>query len=199
MNLSEPSDQKLVALAREGREDAFDALLRRYRPSVLTFIAQIVRDDDLAEDLTQEAFWKVLKELESHPPERDIEGWIFTIANHVAVDHLRKKQPDILSLDTSSDTAESDGIKAAAMHLANPTPSPTPDSDVRRTASDIEQAIARLKGHHRRCMQLRYLEARSYDDIAGILGVPVGTVGSYISRARQELKKMLGYLPDALA
>lgn len=196
--LSHLPDQDLVALARKGSEGAADELMRRYRTGVLEFIVQIVRDPDLAEDLTQDTFVKVLTALEEHGPERDVEGWIFTIANRVAVDHLRENPPDTASFDTVGDTIRSGGIRAAS-HLANPTPSPTPDSDVRRVASEIERAIATLKGVQRRCMQLRYLEARSYDDIAGILGLPVGTVSSHISRARQQVRKTLGYLPDAMS
>jgi len=172
--------------------------MRRYRSEVLAFIGQIVRDPDLAEDLTQDTFLKVLTELDGHGPERDVEGWIFTLANHLAVDHLRENPPDTISLDTAADTVRSGGMKAAA-YLTNPTPSPTPDSDIRRVASDIERAIAKLRGLQRRCMKLRYLEARSYDDIASMLGLPVGTVSSHISRARQQVRKTLGYLPDAMS
>ena len=198
---SQTTDQDLVALSRKGRDEAEEAcgeLMRRYRSEVLAFIGQIVRDPDLAEDLTQDTFLKVLNELESHGPERDVEGWIFTIANHLAVDYLRDSPLDTVSLDTTADTVRSGGLKAAA-YLTNPTPSPTPDSDIRRVASEIERAIAKLRGLQRRCMKLRYLEARSYDDIASMLGLPVGTVSSHISRARQQVRKTLGYLPDAMS
>lgn len=196
--LSHLPDQDLVALIRKGREGASDELMRRHRTGVLEFIVQIVRDPDLAEDLTQDTFVKVLTALEDHGPIRDVEGWIFTIANHVAVDHLRANPPDAASLDTVADTIRCGGIRAAS-HLTNPTPSPTPDSGVRRVASEIERAIATLKGVQRRCMQLRYMEARSYDDIAGILGLPVGTVSSHISRARQQVRETLGYLPEGMS
>jgi len=60
----------------------------------------------------------------------------------------------------------------------------------------LEQAIKRLRGKYRRCVHLRYVEERSYDDIAEIMRLPVGTVGTYLHRARKELKQMLGSPPS---
>lgn len=99
-DLTDASDQELVAWARQGREEAYGELLRRYQPSVLAFIYRIVCDHGLAEDLTQETFVKAFNALDSQRPESKFEAWIFRIANHVAVDYLRRKRLDTLSLDT---------------------------------------------------------------------------------------------------
>ena len=198
-NLSAASDQEVVALARQGREEAYAELLRRYQERVYARIHHLVRDPELAEDLTQETFIRMFHELDTYRPELKFSTWILTIANNAAIDHHRRKQPDTLRLANTPDlTPEPGKSKPTALQLANPSESPTPESDVPRLTPEVRQAITRLRGHYRRCMMLRYYEDRSYDDIAEILGLPVGSVKGYMHRAREELRKSLGPLVDSL-
>ncbi len=93
------TDQQVVERARAGREDAYRELLRRYDRPVFSLIYRMVRDRELAEDLAQETFVKVLNALDTYRPDFKFSSWIFKIANNVAIDHLRRRQLDTLSLD----------------------------------------------------------------------------------------------------
>ena len=99
--LSDASDQEVVALARERREDAYRELLRRYQNPVFKLIQHLVHDRALAEDLTQDTFVKLVQSLDRYDPKRKFSAWIFRIANNTALNHLRRKQLDTLALDGS--------------------------------------------------------------------------------------------------
>ena len=89
----------MVAWAKEGHEAAFRELIRRYERPVFALVYRMVRDRALAEDLAQETFIKVLNGIKSYRPEFKFSSWIFKIANNAAIDHLRRKSIDTLSLD----------------------------------------------------------------------------------------------------
>ena len=187
--LSDLADHQLAALAREGDEAAQTEIHRRYRPTVHSLILHMVHQRELAEDLTQETFDKVFRRLHTARPDRKFSAWVYRIANNTALSHFRIKQVQTVPLEDRSDS--SSPRKGRRRALAAPTPSdPTPLSPDTRKA--LQQAVKRLRGKYRRCIQLRFLEERSYDDIAQLLGLPVGTVATYLHRARQELKTVLG-------
>src|SRR3972149_5182716 len=99
--LPDCSDQDVVDLARQGSEDAYRELLRRYRRPVFKLILRMVHDEHLAEDLTQDTFVKVVQRLDSYDRTRKFSAWIFRIANNTALDHQRRKELDTLALDGS--------------------------------------------------------------------------------------------------
>ena len=97
--MSAASDQQVVAWAKQGHDAAFRELVRRYERPVFSLLYRMVRDRALAEDLAQETFIKVLNGIKSYRPEFKFSSWIFKIANNAAIDHLRRKNIDTLSLD----------------------------------------------------------------------------------------------------
>jgi RNA polymerase sigma-70 factor (ECF subfamily) len=187
----------LVAWARQGREEAYRELLRRYQRRVYGLICHAVGNRELAQDLTQETFVKAFRAFESRPPERTVSAWILRIANRTAIDYLRRQELTPLPLDDPPDVTPSGPARPTAIHLATRSESPTPRSDARKVAAALEQAIERLRVKYRRCARLRFIEERSYDDIAETLHLPVSTVGTYLHRARKELRRMLGPLLDS--
>jgi RNA polymerase sigma-70 factor (ECF subfamily) len=196
-DLSAATDMEVVAWARQGREEGYRELLHRYQRRVYALIRRVIGDREEARDLTQEAFVKAFRALERHPPERKVSAWIFRIANHTAIDYLRRKELTPLPLDDPPDVTPSGTVRPTALGLATLSEPSAPGSDARRTAAALEQAIKRVRGKYRRCLVLRLLEERSYDDIAETLGLPLGTVKSHLHRGRKELRKMLADLPDA--
>ena len=196
-DIRDATDQEVVAQARLGREAAYRELVRRYERPIFSLIYRMVRDRELAEDLSQETFVKAFHAFQSHPPERKFSAWILRIAHHTAIDYLRRKELTPLPLDDPPDVTPSGTLKLTAIQLSNRSESPTPGSDAREVAAALEQAIKRLRGKYRRCLMLRYVEERSYDDIAETLGLPLGTVKSHLHRGRKELKKMLGDLLES--
>lgn len=187
------SDQEVVALARAGKESGYRELLRRYERPVFSLIYRMVRDRAAAEDLSQETFIKVLNALESYRPEYKFSSWIFKIANNAAIDHLRRRELDTLSLDGSPHARTPDEMSATALQLGDRGETPLQELEARELGGAIEHAIARLRPEYRACILLRHVEGHSYEEIARMLDLPLGTVKTYIHRARNELR---GYLED---
>ncbi|MFI5207110.1 MAG: RNA polymerase sigma factor [Gemmatimonadales bacterium] len=190
-DLQSLSDQEVVALARAGKEAAYRELLRRYERPVFSLIYRMVRDRALAEDLAQDSFVKVLNALESYRPEYKFSSWVFKIANNVAIDQLRRRELDTLSLDGAPHARTRDEVEATALQAVDRTETPLAELESRELGSRIEQAIARLRPEYRSCILLRHVEGRSYEEIAETLDLPLGTVKTYIHRARHELREYL--------
>ena len=151
----------------------------------------MVRDRGLAEDLAQETFVKVLNGIRSYRPEFKFSSWIFKIANNAAIDHLRRKNLDTLSLDGSPLAATPEEADATALQVGSRGESPLDEVEARELGSAIERAIARLRPEYRSCILLRHVEGYSYEEIAEVLDLPLGTVKTYIHRARNELRQHL--------
>ena len=195
-DLSAATDQEVVELAREAEETAFRELLRRYQRPVFSLIYRMVRDRELAEDLSQETFVKVLNALDRYRPEYKFSSWVFKIANNAAIDHLRKKELDTLSLEGGPDATTPERVEATALQLGDQTESPLDELEARELGSTIERAIGLLRPEYRSCIILRHVEGRPYDEIAVILDLPLGTVKTYIHRARAELRESLDGILD---
>lgn len=165
--------------------------MRRYERPVFSLIYRIVRDRALAEDLAQETFIKVLNGIGSYRPEFKFSSWIFKIANNVAIDQLRRRSLDTLSLDGSPMAETADRMGATALQIGTPGESPLDEVQARELGTAIEQAIARLRPEYRSCIMLRHVEGFSYEEIAETLDLPLGTVKTYIHRARNELREYL--------
>jgi RNA polymerase sigma-70 factor (ECF subfamily) len=194
--LTAATDQDVVERARAGVEAAYRELLRRYERPVFSLVYRMVRDRELAEDLTQETFVKVLNALDRYRPEFKFSSWIFKIANNAAIDHLRRKELDTLSLQGGPDATTRDRIEATSLQLGDGSESPLEEMEARELGSAIEDAIARLRPEYRACIIMRHIEGRPYDEIADALDLPLGTVKTYIHRARAELREYLAPLKE---
>src|SRR5206468_5939253 len=195
-NLTGASDQELVEWAKQGHEPSFRELVRRYERPVFSLLYRMVRDRALAEDLAQETFIKVLNGIKSYNPQFKFSSWIFKIANNAAIDHLRKRDLDTLSLDGSPHATTPEEMSATALQLGDRGESPLQEVEARELGSAIERAIAKLRPEYRACILLRHVEGPSYEELAGILDLPLGTVKTYIHRGRNELRV---YLEDRKA
>jgi len=195
-DLAAASDQQIVAWAQDGEEFAFRELVRRYQRPVFSLIYRMVRDREIAEDLAQETFVKVLNAIDSYRPEHKFSSWIFKIANNAAIDHLRRREPDLLSLDGAPDAVSAERREATALQVRDHGESPLDELEARELGSHIEAAVAGLRPEYRACILLRHVEGRPYEEIAAILDLPLGTVKTYIHRARAELRDALGPLRD---
>ena len=193
-DLATATDQEVVAEARAGRQAAYRELVRRYERPIFSLIYRMVRDRELAEDLAQETFVKALNAVESYRPEFKFSSWIFKIANNVAIDHLRRRELSTLSLDGSPHAATPEAIQATALQLGDRQETALEELEARELGGEIEQAIGRLLPEYRACILMRHVEGRPYEEIATMLDLPLGTVKTYIHRARNELRQYLAHL-----
>lgn len=194
MDYSKLTDQEVVAQARAGRERAYRELIGRYERPVFSIIYRLVRDRELAEDLAQDTFIKVLNALDRYDPKLKFSSWIFKIAHNTAIDRLRKREVATLSLDGSPNARTADDIEATRITVASTEESPEDYAASREIGEEIEKALALLRPEYRSAIVLWHIEDRPYDEIAEIMEIPLGTVKTFIHRARNELRKHLAHL-----
>jgi RNA polymerase sigma-70 factor, ECF subfamily len=194
LDLTNLPDADVAALAKEGREAAFRELVRRYERPVFSLILRMVRDRQTAEDLAQDTFIKVLNHIDRYRPEFKLSSWLFKIANNLTIDHLRKRQLSTVSIDGSPHAASAAEIEATSFDVEARGESPLDEIESRELGSAIERAIAALRPEYRACIMLRHVEGRSYEEIAATLDLPLGTVKTYIHRARHQLRDALAHL-----
>ncbi len=197
LDLPNLPDADVVALAQQGREEAFRELVRRYERPVFSLIYRMVRNRETAEDLSQDAFIKVLNHIDRYRPEFKLSSWLFKIANNVTIDYLRKRQLATVSMHGSPSATTAAQVEATSFTVESRQASALDRLEARELGSEIEQAIGRLRPEYRSCIILRHVEGRSYEEIAATLDLPLGTVKTYIHRARHELREALAHLRTA--
>ena len=188
------TDQEVIARAREGREAAYRELIGRYERPVFSLIYRLVRNREQAEDLAQETFIKVLNALDRYDPAYKFSSWIFKIAHNTALDQLRRKGPEVLSLDGSPHARDASEVSATTLTAVAADEDPEAYASSREIGREIEAAIATLRAEYRTAILLWHVEGRPYEEIAEIMGVPLGTVKTYIHRGRNELRQRLAHL-----
>jgi RNA polymerase sigma-70 factor, ECF subfamily len=188
------SDKELAKLAGGGREAAFGELLSRYERPIFSLVYRMVRDRTLAEDLAQEAFIRAFNAISSYNASYKFSSWIFKIANNHTIDHLRKKQLDTISIDGSPHATSAQDQEKTRLIVEAKDESPEEYVEHRELGSQIERAIGELRPEYRTAILLRHVEGYAYDEISEIMDLPLGTVKTYLHRARSELKELLAHL-----
>lgn len=182
-------DEQLVDEALSGSQSAYRELVRRFERPVFNLVARMVHDQTLAEDVAQEAFIKAFNRLDTYRPEQGkLSNWLFKIAHNTAIDQLRKSVPPTYSLDRG------DGDDDPDFHaLISDADAATPFETAERAdlAEALVAAVGRLRPEYSEVIVLRHQEGLSYEEIAEITGLPLGTVKTYIHRARKELAALM--------
>jgi RNA polymerase sigma-70 factor (ECF subfamily) len=183
---AEGTDEEIVARVLSGQEHLFETLVRRYQTRILSHVARMVGSREDALDLSQEIFLKVFGALDRFNPEFRFSTWLFRIAGNAAIDHLRKRKPRTIPLETT----DSDG------HVSSPEYKSSdldPFGRLRNTerGDAIARAIADLPAEFRELIAMRHFTGLSYEEIAEIKNMPLGTVKNKLFRARAVLKERL--------
>jgi len=182
-SLSGVADRDLVTRAVAGREDGFEELARRYQRPIAAYVYRMVGDYDAALDLTQEVFIKVYNSLTRYRPEFKFSTWIYKIAHNSAVDHLRRYGTREQSL-----VVEFEG-EVRELPLESRRLSPEQESERRERREEIEEVVRRLPAAYRELVLLRHSRDMSYDEIAEVTGLPLGTVKNRLFRAREVMRR----------
>ena len=188
--MSEVDDSELARLAELGREPAFRELLIRYERPIFSLIYRMVRDRELAEDLAQETFVRAFNAIASYNSSYKFNSWIFKIASNHTINYLRKGKLDTVSIFGTSDG----GLGDRELQIKSKTENPHEFTERRELGGRIEVAIGELREEYRMAILLYHVEGYSYEEIADIMDIPLGTAKTYLFRARKELKKHLEYL-----
>ena len=181
-----PTDEELLKQVNDGDTVAFDIIVKRYKLRLLNFVFRFVREREMAEELVQETFLRVFRERKNHARISNFSTWIFTIAGNLAKSELRRrKRWRFFSLDQQEDE---EGIEYEI-----PDESQLPDrlAHDRMIENAVHEAIDSLSLKYREAVILRDIQGFAYEEIAEIIGCPVGTVKSRVNRARLRLQEQL--------
>ncbi len=183
------TDLQLVRKVRHGDKSAFDLLVVKYQSRVASIISRYVFDHQEVMDLTQETFVKAFRAMDRFRGDSAFYTWLYRISVNTAKNFLesRGRRPQ-----TSADSAEAENFEEGFRLRDNA----SPETILRRDElqRELEVAIAALPEELRSAFLLREYDGLSYEDIAGILECPIGTVRSRIFRARESVDRHLGPL-----
>jgi RNA polymerase sigma-70 factor (ECF subfamily) len=188
------TDADLVAQVLAGSQDAARRLVEQHQQAVFNLVCRLVRDPGIAEELAQDSFVKAFGALRSFDSKYRLISWLLRIAHNTAIDYLRRHRPDTVSLDDDAGGRDLESVLADSRE-----PSPFVQAERADLSKALESALARLRPEYRRLVVLRYQEDQSYEEIAAMLDLPLGTVKSHLHRARHELAGLLagsGWAPD---
>jgi RNA polymerase sigma-70 factor (ECF subfamily) len=186
-------DQVLVSRFKSGDQSAFDEMVGRYWDRIYAMVNQLLRNSQDAEEVTQDAFIRAHRGLVNFRGDSAFSTWLYQIATNLARNRYwywwRRKRDKSVSFDAPMGTDNSSTLADLI-----PAEVETPD-DITVTqefVSRIAQGMERLSAKHREILTLRNIKNMSYEEIAAILNISVGTVKSRIARARESLRAKLG-------
>ncbi len=185
------SDHELILAAKCGDEDAFAEIVGRYRNQITNFLYRFLNDYDEAVDLAQETFVRVYFAIDRYHTQFAFSTYIYRIATNLAISEIRRrKRRKLLSL---TGLFQSDEDADVEYQPADERSLPDADLIEDEQSRTIAKAIAALPEKYRVPILLRDIEGRSYDEIAAIMDLGLGTTKSRISRARGLLKEKLDH------
>jgi len=185
MKFAALADYELVQTAVAGREASFEELVRRYQRPIAAYVYRMVGDYDSALDLTQEVFIKVYNSLNRYRSEFKFSTWIYKIAHNAAIDHLRRHAVREQTLSGSVD-GERREVTIESKRLT-----PEQESERKERRMEIESVVQLLQPAYRELIVLRHSHDLSYDEIAEVTGLPLGTVKNRLFRAREAMRDLL--------
>lgn len=171
-------DRFWVKRVKQGRKNDFAHIIKKYKDPIYYFILKMVRNEDDAMDLAQEAFIKAYNGLSGYEEAYSFKSWLYTIASHHTIDFLRRKkqrkEADLLDTDHDKEYV------------------PMIDSLIKdETLQRLDREIERLPENYRMVILLKHKEELSIEEIATVMDVPEGTVKVWLHRARNQLKRRM--------
>ncbi len=177
-------DQVLIKKTLRGDRRAFEELMRKYEKKIFSFVVRMVRNEDTAVDLTQDFFFKIFTVLEKYNFEYKFSTWAYRICYNLVIDHIRKNQAQVDSLDdetvSTRDMLDSENVSRedGFMALARA-----------ETRDYVWRVVDQIPLKFRELILLRYIQDLKYEEIAEITSLPVGTVKNRIFKAKEILKQ----------
>ena len=173
---------ELISIAIGGRVDGFEELVRRYQRPITGYVFRMLGDYESSLDVTQEVFIKVYNSLAKYSPEYKFSTWLYRIAHNAAIDHMRRNSVTAQSLEAEN----ADG--SYQIQIESSRPSPEQDHERTEWRAEIEAVVKCLPPAYRDLILLRHSQDLSYDEIADVTGLPLGTVKNRLFRAREMMR-----------
>jgi len=181
-------DAALVRRCLKDDPDAFRLLVEKYQAEVYGTALRIVRRPEDAEDLAQETFLRAFRALARYDPTRPFGAWLHTIAARLCIDHHRRNRAKFVSLTRPE---EGSSGEERTIDLEDPADQPDEVAEKSELARRLEALVETLPPDSRAAILLRHQQDLPYEEIARVLGVPLGTIKARIHRARIMLKERL--------
>jgi RNA polymerase sigma-70 factor (ECF subfamily) len=178
------TDGELIDKAIRGREDGFEELVRRYQRQITGYVYRMLNNYDASLDVTQEVFIKVYNSLEKYSSDYKFSTWLYRIAHNAAIDHMRRNSVSQQSLEVEN----ADGTYQ--LQLESPQPTPEQDRERSEWRTEIESVVKCLPSVYRELILLRHGQELSYDEIAEVTDLPLGTVKNRLFRAREMMREI---------
>ncbi len=183
-NFKSLTDGELIEKAINGREMGFEELVNRYQRQITSYVYRMLNNYDASLDVTQEVFIKVYNSLEKYSSDYKFSTWLYRIARNAAIDHMRRNSVSQQSLDVET----SDGTFQIQIESTQPNPEQERERSEWRT--EIESVIRCLPAVYRELILLRHGQDLSYDEIAEVTALPLGTVKNRLFRAREMMREI---------
>lgn len=178
------TDGELIEGTVSGRADGFEELVRRYQRPITSYVFRMLGDYDSALDVTQEVFIKVYNSLSRYSSEYKFSTWLYRIAHNAAIDHMRRNSVTAMSIESEN----ADG--SYQLQLESRRPSPEQDHERSEWRTEIDAVVKCLPPSYRDLILLRHSRDLSYDEIAEVTALPLGTVKNRLFRAREMMRQM---------
>ncbi len=178
------ADGALVTFAIAGRTEGFEELVRRYQRPITSYVYRMLGDYESSLDVTQEVFIKVYNSLGKYSSEYKFSTWLYRIAHNAAIDHMRRNSLNAMSIEAEN----SDGTYQ--LQIESQLPSPEQDHERGEWRLEIDAVVRCLPPAYRDLILLRHSRELSYDEIAQVTGLPLGTVKNRLFRAREMMRQV---------
>ncbi|MCH7548646.1 MAG: RNA polymerase sigma factor [Candidatus Krumholzibacteriota bacterium] len=172
------TDHELITRSLQGSQKAFRDLLERHHATAWAVVRGVLGDRDEVEDVIQQVYVKVFRGLARFRGDARFSTWLYQIARNEAINAVKKRRMDTTSIDNVVLVAPEKESPDAVMQRS-------------RAGSELEAAMSRIDEKYRLAIELRYMGEHSYEEIAEIMDLPLGTVKTYIHRGKAELKKTM--------
>jgi RNA polymerase sigma-70 factor (ECF subfamily) len=158
--------------------------VRRYQRPITAYVYRMLNDYESSLDVTQEVFIKVYNSLEKYSSDYKFSTWLYRIAHNAAIDHMRRNSANLQSLETENDEG------AYQMQIESPLLTPEQERERSEWRSEIEAVVKCLPSVYRELILLRHAQELSYDEIAEVTNLPLGTVKNRLFRAREMMREI---------
>lgn len=182
-------DQQLVERVQQGDKRAFDLLVVKYQRKLARLLSQLVRDPAEVEDIAQETFIKAYRALPSFRGDSAFYTWLYRIGINTAKNFLVSQGRKVPTIEGNFDNEDAENFEEAAKYKEVS----TPESELmsKQVAQTVNKTLDSLPEELRTAIILREIEGLSYEDIASMMGCPIGTARSRIFRAREAIAEKL--------
>ena len=178
LRLKDTGERELVAKALAGDERAFRKILESHYALIYSVVRGVVGQRGETDDIVQEVFIKIFRALGDFRGDSQLSTWIYRIARNESLNAIDRRKPQVIPIDECAEL---------------PATGESPEASYRRRIGRerLERLMERLDEKQRIAIELRYIGDKSYEEIAEIMDIPLGTVKTYIYRAKLSLKRMI--------